>query len=401
MRARVPGGVPGGGALRSVLTPRRVFALAARTMACPTAPYREGAVIDWLWKFARDRSHLEVQSDRYHNLELRRRDVRPSLSPLVFAAHMDHPGFRALRGERRGKAYRLDARFLGGVAREYFVPGVRVRFFGGAASPRARVVAVRRGEGRDGYRVELAADVPIAPGSFGMWDLPAFRAPSRHPDRLESRAADDLAGVAAILALLDRIEAVDPARRVDVRGLFSRAEEVGFLGALAVAEAGRLPPQSRLIVVEASKAFAHAPIGGGPVLRVGDRATLFDDELSRWMAEVGEDLRRTSRRHFRFQRQLMDGGTCEATAYRQYGYRVAGMCLPLGNYHNMNGRGGIAAESISRADLLGLARFGEGLVRADARTPGRGERRSTAQLRRRLRARSRRAGRQLARDPRA
>ena len=102
-----------------------------------------------------------------------------------------------------------------------------------------------------------------------------------------------------------------------------------------------------------------------------------------------------------FQRQLMDGGTCEATAYLQYGYRVAGMCLPLGNYHNMNGRGGIAAESISRADLLGLARFIEGLVRADARIPGRSERRSTAQLRRRLRVRSRGAGRQLARDPRA
>ena len=249
--------------------------------------------------------------------------------------------------------------------------------------------------------MELAAEAPVAPGSFGMWDLPGFRVSSRDPDRLQSRAADDLAGVAAILALFDRIQAIDPERRVDVRGLFTRAEEVGFLGALAIAEDRWLPPQSRLIVVEASKAFPHAPIGGGPVLRVGDRATLFDDELSRWLAEVGGDLARASRGRFRFQRQLMDGGTCEATAYRQYGYRVAGMCLPLGNYHNMNGRGGIAAESISRADLLGLARFIEGLVRADARIPGRGERRSTAQLRRRLRVRSRGAGRQLARDPRA
>ena len=390
--------------MRSVLSPRRVLELAARTMACPTAPYREGAVISWLREFARNRSHLQVRFDRHYNLELRRRGLRPSPSPLVFAAHMDHPGFRALGGERRGMNNGLDALFLGGVAPEYFLPGARVRFFGPDTSVRARVVGLRRRGRQRGLRVELEAEAPVAPGSFGMWNLPAFRSGGRNPDRIESRAADDLAGVAAILALFDRVEAIDPTRRVDVRALFSRAEEVGFLGALAVARAGRLPPQSRLIVVEASKAFAHAPIAGGPVaggpvLRVGDWATLFDDELSRWMAAVGEELGRTSRGRFRFQRQLMDGGTCEATAYRQYGYRVAGMCLPLGNYHNMNGRGRVAAESISRADLVGLARFGEGLVRADALLPGRGERRSGAPLRRRLRALSRDADRELVRDP--
>jgi endoglucanase len=31
----------------------------------------------------------------------------------------------------------------------------------------------------------------------------------------------------------------------------------------------------------------------------------------------------------------MVGGACEATAFGVYGYIATGLCLPLGNYHNM------------------------------------------------------------------
>jgi hypothetical protein len=31
----------------------------------------------------------------------------------------------------------------------------------------------------------------------------------------------------------------------------------------------------------------------------------------------------------------MAGGSCEATAFGAYGFRAAGLCLPLDNYHNM------------------------------------------------------------------
>ena len=32
----------------------------------------------------------------------------------------------------------------------------------------------------------------------------------------------------------------------------------------------------------------------------------------------------------------MPGGTCEATVYDAYGYTAAAVCIPLGNYHNMD-----------------------------------------------------------------
>ena len=64
------------------------------------------------------------------------------------------------------------------------------------------------------------------------------------------------------------------------------------------------------------------------MIRVGDAITVFDAELTNRIAGavVAEGLVH--------QRKLMDGGSCEATAFGVYGYRATGLCLPLGNWHN-------------------------------------------------------------------
>jgi endoglucanase len=303
---------------------------------------------------------------------------------------MDHPGFRALRCTRARLGFRIDALFQGGVRPECF-RGARARFHDGGDGVAARVESVRPDAATGELRVRLAARARVTPNSFGTWDLPGFRRSRRDPDLVETRAADDLAGVAAILALFDAIDAIDPARRVDVRGLLTRAEEVGFVGAIAAARGGALPPGSRIVAIEASKALPHAPQGAGPILRVGDRTSVFDDALTRWLGRVAAALP-----GFRWQRRLMDGGTCESTAYQLYRYRCAALCLPLGNYHNMSERGRIEVESIRLSDLVGLVRWFEGMVRHDADCP---RARGRDPLRARLDARFRRARRDLARDP--
>jgi len=392
---------------RSAIRRARVLALARRTLSRPAAPYREGAVIAWIEAFAAARPELALRTDPDGNLELRRRGVRASRAPLVLAAHMDHPGFRARRCARGRDGYRIDASFLGGVRPEYFA-GARARFFAAGADGHvpddvgnvpARVVSVRPDRRSGELRVVLSARAPVPPGAFGTWDLPPFRRDAARPDVLVTRAADDLAGVTAILALFDAVERIDPQRRVDVRGCFTRAEEVGFVGALAVARSGRLPRDARIVAIEASKALPHAPQGGGPILRVGDRTSIFDDGLTRWIARVGTALAGPKGTRFAWQRRLMDGGTCESTAYQLYGYRCAAMCLPLGNYHNMrdgNGAPRIAAETIRLSDLVGLVRFFEGMVRHDGDCPRRG---TTDPLRTRLDRRFRAAARELRRDP--
>ncbi len=343
-------------------------------MACPTAPYREEHVAAWIREFAARNEQVRLSEDADGNLHLRRKGVRASRAPLVFNAHMDHPGFRALRTRRVEGDFRVDALFLGGVRPEYFA-GARVRFYDpDGGSVRATVQSVRPDKESGHLRVRLAAEREVAPASLGMWDLPPFRAVERtRGTRLVGRVADDLAGAAGILALFERIDAIDPKRRVDVRAALTRAEEVGFIGALAISAHRRLPEGARIIAVEASKALPHAPQGAGPIVRVGDRSSVFDDGLTRWIDRVAADLAAGGRHGFRYQRRLMDGGTCESTAYQQYGYRSTGVCLALANYHNMSDRGTkIAAEAVELDDLVGLVRLFEGLVRRDQECPRRG-----------------------------
>ena len=54
----------------------------------------------------------------------------------------------------------------------------------------------------------------------------------------------------------------------------------------------------------------------------------------------------------------MRGGTCEATAFAHFGYRVTGIAFPLGNYHNATTKigdpsGGVDLEYIDVSDYLG------------------------------------------------
>jgi endoglucanase len=104
---------------------------------------------------------------------------------------------------------------------------------------------------------------------------------------------------------------------------------MGFVGALHAAKTGSISSDSRILSIETSRASSDAPIGGGPVIRVGDAATVFDHDLTNLIS------RSVATRGIRHQRKLMSGGSCEATAFGAYGYRATGLCLPLGNYHNM------------------------------------------------------------------
>ena len=183
---------------------------------------------------------------------------------------------------------------------------------------------------------------------FGVWKLEDF---ALRRGRVYGRACDDLIGVASILATL--IELKRAAARVHVLGVISRAEEVGYQGALAVADAGVLPKNSFVVSLETSKEMPPVKMGQGMILRVGDRSSIFDSTGTRYLAEIAGDLQKRDPK-FLFQRALMSGGTCEATAYQEFGYQCAGVCVALGNYHNCGPRDRIAAEYVSVADACGM-----------------------------------------------
>lgn len=273
-------------------------------LAQPTAPFHEDAVRAEVLMQLVQIPNVSAEQDDFGNVIARYRGCSEH-TEYAFAAHMDHPGF-------------VGDEFLGWVPAGYREKNPPVRDF----------------------------------GAFAMWDLPAceFR-----EGRIFSRACDDLIGCAAIVALFQELARVGA--EANVCGLFTRAEEVGFVGAIQLAKSGRLPRDLTIVSLECSseKAPGAGRMGEGVIVRVGDKASIFDDSATAALVQAGTEAK------LPFQRCLMSGGTCEATAYQAYGYRTAALCVALGNYHNCGPDLTIAPEFVSLEDVSGMVQL---MVRA-------------------------------------
>jgi putative aminopeptidase FrvX len=271
--------------------------LTRHLLECPTAPTFEARVRAEIRVLLEDLPLVTVVEDPFGNLIVL---YRGSDAPARFAftAHMDHPGWRL----------RPDKEFLGDVP-EGLLPTASICEF----------------------------------GDFGMWDLPAFLL---RGDRIHSRACDDLIGCVTIVAMLQDLAVAKAVR--SVYGVFTRAEEVGFIGAIHMAKSRQLPPDVTVVSLETSAERPPAKIGAGPIIRVGDRTSVFDPATTEYFVEIAKSQ---SQRH---QRCLMPGGSCEGTAFQTYGYRTGALCIALGNYHNCAPDDRIETEYVSVSDMVGL-----------------------------------------------
>jgi endoglucanase len=185
-----------------------------------------------------------------------------------------------------------------------------------------------------------------------VWDLPDFE---RRDGYIHARAIDDLAGCAAILLTLRQLSR--EGATTDVYGVFTRAEEVGLVGARLLLEAGTLPGEAYIVSLEASKALPGAVQGGGPVIRAGDRGATFSEGAEQVLKAAAERLgsnvwHAALPATTPIQRQLMSGGRCEANIAVMLGYRATGLAFPLGNYHNVGPEYRIEPENIHEQDFL-------------------------------------------------
>lgn len=304
-------------------------------LTLPTAAFVEREVMNYLTGVCGKLPHTTTRFDEWGNLVVRYRNTPPKgHRAVVFTAHTDHPGFCSLKMLGKG---RLLAAFRGWVEPEYFL-GTRVKFWSGGKWVPGTVrkitksAKIYRHIGRTARpeEVEIAITGDVEANAPGMWDLPD---PELRDGLVRARGCDDIAGAAALLEMLIRI--AKKRAKGEVWGLFTRAEEVGFIGAIGAAKSGTIPRKLPIVAIETSKALVNAKIGDGPILRVGDKASVFTPDLTAFCYEVGQNLAE-KKKGFKFQRKLMDGGTCESTAYYAYGYEATGMCVALGNYHNMN-----------------------------------------------------------------
>jgi putative aminopeptidase FrvX len=319
------------------MNPRILCELAGRLMQHPAAPYHEHAVRAEVQKIFEEHG-LRFELDRYGNLLVRLQTAK-RLRPFVMAAHMDHPGFEVVREKRNSNHL---VRFQGGVPDHYFRPGIKIRLMPGHIPAK---LGKRIGKDR---RFEIQVSRPLeSQPAFAVWELEDFRA----SDLIVGRACDDLIGVTSILATM--IELKKARARVNVVGVISRAEEIGFRGVLALTNTELLPRNSLVISLETSRELPGVKMGDGVILRVGDKTSVFDSDAMRFLAEVANELG-TRRKDFKFQRGLMAGGTCEATAFQEFGFQTGAVCIALGNYHNCSPNGKIKAEYVSVADACGM-----------------------------------------------
>jgi len=348
--------------------------------AVPTAPFFEEAVgrraLSWI------RSHLgrRVQVRRLRGgFIVTYRGAGPGPA-LALAAHLDHPGFHLQAVTRRGAR----AVLKGGHPRE-LLPGCLVEAF--AAKPKDnRPAALGRlgPQPRRGDAFKLSWTSPPRPGArlaFGVLSLT--------PCAIEdgwvcSRSIDDLLGCAIALETLRRTAVARV--KTNLKVFLHRAEEVGFVGALDFARRGGADPQDSVLSIEASRSLPGARPGKGPVIRLGDKAALFDPNLVALLDEAASGL---SKRGIPVQRRRLTGGTCEATAYQAFGYEAAGVALPLVNYHNGIGAREVAPEKVRGRDAAGCVELLLAAARLFPAAPLRGH------WRRRLERRQRRSERFL------
>ncbi len=309
----------------------------------PAVAFWESGVASVIKSVLKETS-VESQVDQFGNIIARVPGRQPGIVPLALVAHMDHPGFEAVAVQGPD----LIGNALGGVPTASLESGVPLQVVLGDGRRLPAATAGRWGsdDARQVLiRLEEALDIGLpAPVVFDLTDFEV------DGEFIRMRAADDLAGCGSILAALSELASQTPPG--DVYGIFTRAEEVGLIGARLLAESGRLPGETLIVSVESSRVLPGAEQGGGPVIRVGDAGTTFSADAEAVLVRARECLQAGSPR-FAVQRQLMSGGVCEASAFARYGYRTTGIAFPLGNYHNGSPEGGVEAEYININDFLG------------------------------------------------
>ena len=330
-------------------------------LTLPTAPFHEQQVTARVKAFARERG-LGLKEDRAGNLVLEYRNPRRGQAPVAFTCHTDHPGFEVIRARGRQATLRL----LGGVD-EPTLRNSRIVLVTPGGRVKAEVLGVTMAADRrkDDTTLRVRSASPVAEGDWGHFDLVRL---SLAGGKIRSKAIDNVLSAALILKLLDDFSAAG--RRAHVYGVFTSAEEVGFVGAMELMRSPMLPKGIPMVVMETSRELPGFKIGRGPVIRVGDRLSIYDDELTRWLTETAEGLAKQDK-EFQFQRALMPGGACEASLYQLEGRPTCALAVALANYHNMGPRGA-AAEWVSRADAEGMLKLLAALTAAGPQ-PGRRE----------------------------
>jgi len=352
-------------------------------LSLPTAPFREDAILEFCEEYLQSRK-IPFFKDSIGNLVIGQSSYKnylknlkkPTLEPFIMLiAHTDHPGFLGAKW-LGSSTLQIDwhggspTKFLSGTPMWIAEQG----FFKKYPAKMQKATLHKHGHSIKNAQLKILEpwwtslkDRPKATSLFG-----AFRFRSsvwKNKTTLYTGGADDIVGVFSVLKTAENLWKQKVPARKTFLGLLSRAEEVGFIGSIGHFEKV-LPKasQSKIVILslETSRTLPNALIGSGPVVRLGDRSSVFDSSLTALLHDCAE-----KKLAKKYQRRIMDGGTCEATAAICYGFASAGVSVPLGNYHNISYQGGpdsrgnlgAAPEFVDIRDIAGQVTLCEEFVK--------------------------------------
>lgn len=330
--------------------PQKLIRTLDAVLAVPTAPFCERWLRDHLVaRFEKHRS-LSCRIDPAGNLLVRYRPTKKTAAKVCFQAHLDHPGF-ILRSwhNRQGIA---DA--FGGIPENLL--GAKLRFF---PEPTSRgIVAKITGLGPHPKlkshgavrRLQITSSQAIPIGSVGMWNYPHLKI---RGSWLDGRAFDDNLGTAILTYIIE--EHIRRKTKEPLDFLFTRAEEVGYLGILEVLRGRTFKLPSLTVTIEMPRAAGDLIAGNGVMIRAGDKNFGFDPRATAYIEWIA---RKIHKKHpgFQYQRRLGLFGGTESGVLQLSGYQASSLCLPVVSAHNISftNRGKPTTERVHRDDLLAL-----------------------------------------------
>lgn len=339
-------------------------------LSTPAVPFREQLVRNILSQELQNRNIPYIQ-DPFGNIlaglksENEYRDwLKNPKQKLLGIAHMDHPGFFGSSWSGSTCTDKCTVKWHGGGPSKNLV-GASV-WISNAAGKTSTAIVEKVQMTADGKFPDIL-ELQVADTAFAgaeIWGgFPGKIQAENRDGIIHTKSADDLGGCFVLLENLARENHSNASSNGPTLAvLFSRAEEVGFIGCIAHVQHYFRDQNSKenltVLSIETSKAMPGAEFGKGVVVRQGDRMTMFDSARTLLVKEIAK--KELPDQH---QSRVMDGGACEASACVALGLRAVAMSIPLGNYHNTTENNEPAAEFIYEFDLNSALKLTESIVR--------------------------------------
>ena len=172
-------------------------------------------------------------------------------------------------------------------------------------------------------------------GSFATFDS-EFVLFGTNERRVKSKALDDRMGCAAMIEVIDSLAKDRPSIDLDVYFCFTVREEIGLSGALTAANT--IAPNFALVlettaigdIADASPEAHVADVGGGGVLSLMDRSTIYDRKLVDFLLNTAKqnDIKTQIKRY-------VSGGNDAGSIHKTgVGVRTAALSVPTRYLHS-------------------------------------------------------------------